>query len=166
MAVSVTAIKELREATGAGVIACKQALEEAGGDLEKAKEFLRRRGLTAAQKLAQRETKNGLIEVYVHWGARIGAMVELDCETDFVARTDEFKELAHNVAMQVAATNPRYLEPREMSPGDDTSEACLVAQPFIKDPQVTVQELVDAVAAKVRERVVVKRFVRFEVGTD
>src|SRR4030043_2139560 len=121
MAVTAQAIKELRELTGVGMLDCKNALEEADGDLEKAKQILRRRGIAVAEKRAGRETAQGLVQAYIHPDGRLGALVELNCDTDFVARTDEFKALAHDLAMQVAATEPRYGPPEEL-PRDESGD--------------------------------------------
>ncbi len=194
--VTIEMIKELRQATGAGVLDCKKALEIAGGDLEKAISYLRRRGLAIAAKKAHRATKEGLIECYVHSDGRLAAMVELNCETDFVARTEEFRRLAHELAMQVAATNPQYLSPEEIPPEvlaakrDEYraqameegkpeqvierivegklekfyQDVCLLKQPFIKDDDLTVEQLIAQTIAKVGENIVLRRFVRYELG--
>jgi elongation factor Ts len=166
MAVSVQAIKELRELTGVGMLDCKNALEEADGDLEKAKQILRRRGIAVAEKRAGRETAQGLVQAYIHPDGRLGALVELNCETDFVARTDEFKALAHDLAMQVAATEPRYVSPEELPPDSDGDprDLCLLAQPFIKDPNRSVQDLINDSIAKTGENIRVRRFQRFQLG--
>ncbi|MBI4302578.1 MAG: translation elongation factor Ts [Chloroflexi bacterium] len=165
MQISTADIKALREATGAGVMDCKRALTEAEGDVEKAKELLRQTGLAFAEKKAHRVASQGLIGAYLHAGGRIGAMVEVNCETDFVARTPEFQTLAHDLAMQVAATNPLCLDDEDMSTsGVNPEEVCLLRQPFIKDPGKTVRDVVSETMAKVGENVRVKRFVRFEVG--
>jgi len=166
MAVSVQAIKELRELTGVGMLDCKNALEEADGDLEKAKQILRRRGIAVAEKRAGRETAEGLVEAYIHPDGRLGALVELNCETDFVARTDEFKALAHDLAMQVAATEPRYVSPEELPPDSDGDprDLCLLAQPFIKDANRSVQDLINDSIAKTGENIRVRRFQRFQLG--
>jgi len=116
MAISVEIIKDLRQRTGAGVLDCKKALEEADGDMEKAIELLRKKGLAIAAGKTDREANEGLVEAYVHAGGRLGVLLELNCETDFVARTDDFRELAHDLAMQVAATNPQYLIPEDIPP--------------------------------------------------
>jgi elongation factor Ts len=166
MAVSVQAIKELRELTGVGMLDCKNALEEAQGDLEKAKQILRRRGIAVAEKRAGRETIQGLVHAYIHTDGRLGALVEVNCETDFVARTDDFKDLAHDLAMQVAATEPRYVSPDEL-PSDsdgDPRDLCLLAQPFIKDPNRSVQDLINDAIAKTGENIRVRRFQRFQLG--
>jgi len=164
--VSTEAIKELREMTGAGIMSCKRALEEAKGDVDVALEILKRQGHAKAEKKAHRETRQGLIEAYIHTGGRIGAMVEVNCESDFVAHTDEFKTLAHDLAMQVAATEPLFLSSEDAPEGTNPSEACLLSQPFIKDPQKTVQDIITETIAKVGENIKVGRFARFELGKD
>ena len=166
MAVSVQAIKELRELTGVGMLDCKNALEEADGDLEKAKQILRRRGIAVAEKRAGRETAQGLVQAYIHPDGRLGALVELNCETDFVARTDEFKALAHDLAMQVAATEPSYVSPEDLPPDSDGDprDVCLLAQPFIKDPNRSVQDLINDSISKTGENIRVRRFQRFQLG--
>ena len=166
MQVSTEVVKELRQRTGAGVIDCKKALLEAEGDLEKATEVLNQRGLALALKKADRIASQGIIEAYVHSGGQIGAMVEINCETDFVARTDEFKELAHNLVLQIAAMSPQVISPEEVSPGTDadSQKACLLLQPFIKDPSKTIQDVITETIAKVGENIKVRRFIRFELG--
>ena len=114
MAITVDMVKELRERTGAGVLDCRNALQEVGGDFDKAATLLRKKGLAIAAKKADREAKEGLVEAYIHGGGRLGVLLELNCETDFVARTADFQELAHDVAMQIAATNPQYLTPQDI----------------------------------------------------
>lgn len=159
-------IKELREMTGAGIMDCKKALEEAGGDITTAVESLRQRGLALAAKKAHREARQGLVQAYIHAGGCIGALVELNCETDFVAHTDEFKELAHDLAMQVAATDPSFIGSDEAPEEVDPSQACLLSQPFIKEPQKTIQERIAETIAKVGENIRIRRFARFELGKD
>ena len=154
--ISVDQIRELREATGAGIMDCKRALEDTGGDVARAIEALREKGIASAAKRSQREANEGVIESYVHSGSRIGALVELNCETDFVARTEEFRTLAHDLAMQVAAMDPGNLS------GDD--ESGLLGQAFIKDPSRTIQDLVTEATAKTGENVRVRRFIRFALG--
>ena len=165
--------KELREKTGAGIMTCKKALVQADGDMQRALELLREQGLAKAQKKAQREAREGLVETYIHTGGRIGALVEVNCETDFVARTDEFKELARNVAMQVAAMDPSYLSKEDLDNDDlpqdeelNPAEVCLLVQPFIRDSERTVQDIITDAIAKVGENIKVRRFARFELGKD
>jgi elongation factor Ts len=168
--ITTEAVKSLREETGAGIMDCRRALSEAAGDVNRAKGILRERGLAAAGKKAERETGQGLVEAYVH-GGRIGALVELNCETDFVARTDEFKNLVRDIAMQVAAMNPRFLSKDEVSAAereglsDEEVEAqSLLSQPHIKDPAHTIQQLITDTIAKTGENIRVRRFTRFELG--
>jgi elongation factor Ts len=164
--ISVTLVKELRERTSAGVMECKHALQEAEGNVDKAYDILRERGLASALKRSDRVALQGLIEAYVHPGGRLGAMVELNCETDFVAHTDEFKALAHDLTLQVAATAPQYISPEELPAGSELvpEEACLLLQPFVKDPTRTIRDLVAEVSAKTGEKVAIGRFVRFELS--
>lgn len=166
MAITAERVRKLREQTGAGVMECKRALEEAGGDEEKAREVLRQQGLARAERKAGRVAAQGVIDAYIHAGGRIGSMVELNCESDFVARTEDFRRLAHDIAMQVAATAPRYVHPEDVPAdvGVDKSEACLLPQPFIKDPDITIQDLIKQHIAKLGENIVVRRFVRYELG--
>ncbi len=171
MQVSTEAIKTLREKTGAGVLDCKKALDDAGGNIDSAIATLKEKGLIIAEKRAQRVTREGLIEAYVHTGGRIGALVELNCETDFVARTEEFKELAHHLAMQVVATDPKFLSPDDVVEEEDPAveekdpaETCLLLQPFIKEPEKTIQDIINEVKSKVGENIRVRRFSRFQLG--
>jgi elongation factor Ts len=166
LVISVDLVKELREQSGAGIMACRKALLETQGDMEKARELLRERGLLVAKKKADRVASQGMIEAYIHAGGRIGAMVELNCETDFVARTDEFRELAHNIAMQVAAMRPQFIAAEEVpeTAKVELSAACLLMQPYIRDPSRTVQDLISETVAKVGENIKVGRFSRFELG--
>jgi elongation factor Ts len=159
-------IKKLREESGAGVMDCRNALKETNGDKAKALEILRKQGLVKAQKTAGRTAKQGLVTSYIHAGGRIGAIVEVNTETDFVARTAEFQELAHNVAMQVAAMAPEYLSKDSCPTGVeiDFQNACLLMQPYIKDPTRTIQDLVTELIAKTGENIVISRFSRFELG--
>ncbi|NLW44651.1 MAG: translation elongation factor Ts [Syntrophomonadaceae bacterium] len=189
-------VKELRERTGVGMMDCKNALVEAGGDMEKAIELLRTKGLAQAAKKASRLASEGLVSSYVHMGGRIGVLVEVNCETDFVAKTDEFKALCHDLAMQIAASKPEYVK-REDVPQETIEnekrilrqqalnegkpekivdkmvegriekfykENCLLEQPFIKDPDQTVQDLINDKIMKLGENITVRRFVRYEVG--
>ena len=166
MEVTTDKIRELREKSGAGVMACRSALLEAEGDIEKALECLRQKDLIQAKKKAERVARQGLVEAYVHSGGRIGAMIEVNCETDFVARTGEFKELAHNLAMQVAALAPQYISKEEMPEGADVEPqmACLLLQPYIKEPEKTIQDIITEAIAKLGENIKVGRFARFELG--
>jgi elongation factor Ts len=159
-------IKELREQSGAGIMDCRNALVGCGGDIEKALEVLREKGLLTAQKKAERATSQGLVEAYIHTAGRIGAMVEVNCETDFVARTDEYKQLVHCLAMQVAALAPKYISEEEIKEGEeiDPKEACLLSQPYIKDPTRTVKDIIVETIAKVGENIRVRRFIRYELG--
>jgi elongation factor Ts len=191
-------VKELRGRTGAGMMDCKAALDAAKGDLSGAVEYLRKKGLADAAKKAHRDARDGVVASYIHSGNKIGVLVEINCETDFVARTPDFQQLVKDVAMQVAAANPTYVS-REDVPGEVLekereiyrdqmadqkkppqvidkiiegklekfyAESCLLEQPFIKDSsgKSRVKDLVDQATAKLQERVVVKRFARFQVG--
>lgn len=166
MAVTVETIKALRDLTGAGIMDSKRALEETDGDVEAARKILREKGIASAAKKASRDTNEGLVESYIHSGGRVGAIVELNCETDFVARTEDLKDLAHNVAMQVAAMSPKYVREDELPDDEDGSpqEICLLNQPFIRDNEQTVQDVVNETIAKVGENVRVRRFSRFSLG--
>lgn len=166
MEISITMIKELRVQCGSGIMECRNALLEAEGDKEKATQILKERGQLKAARKAERATGQGLVEAYIHTGGRIGAMIELNCESDFVARTDEFKELAHSLAMQVAAQAPLYISKEEApkEDGEEVESACLLLQPYIKDPAKTVQDVLIETIAKVDENIRVSRFVRFELG--
>jgi elongation factor Ts len=160
-------VKRLRDETSAGVMDCKRALEEAGGDFAQAKELLRERGVAAAAKRTDRETGQGLVEAYIHGEGRIGALVEINCETDFVARTEAFRELARDVAMQVAAMNPLALNPEDVpddAPGKKDEHA-LLTQPFIKDAGRTIADLVQETIATTGENVRITNFSRFELGS-
>lgn len=186
-------VKKLREMTGTGFGSAKEALEEAGGDMDKAIELLRKKGLASAAKKAGREARQGLIEAYIH-GGRIGSIVEVNCETDFVARTEDFKDFAKQIAMQVAASNPLYVSPEDIpeeviekekeiyaeevqgKPAEVTEkivsgklekyygDVCLTKQSFIRDPDKTVEVLINELIGKIGENVVVRRFVRYELG--
>jgi len=172
-------VKELREQTGAGIMECKRALVDADGDLKKASDLLKQQGLAKAEKKLGRAANQGTIETYVHAGGRIAAMIEINCETDFVARTQDFKTLAREVAMQVAAMNPKYLNEAsvpaeawtelEAEHGDHKKAAeavCLYSQAFIRDPKLSIDQLIRQTVAKLGENVQVTRFARFEVGAD
>ena len=166
MQISVDMIKALRQRTSAGVMDSKHALEEAGGDLDRAEEILREQGVASAAKKADRETSEGLVETYVHSGGRIGAMVEMNCETDFVARTPEFRELAHDVALQVAAMSPLFVDAEDIPEGEpvEPEQSCLLSQPFIKDTTRTVGDLVTETVGKLGENIRIRRFSRYSLG--
>lgn len=196
MAITAAQVKELREKTGAGMMDCKKALQEAEGDMERAVELLRKKGLAAADKKAGRIAAEGLVDSYIHAGGKIGVLVEVNCETDFVAKTDEFKTLVRDIAMHIAATNPQYVRREEvpeetvvkereflkeqaLSEGKPAhivdkmvegrlekffKEICLVEQPFVKDPDITVEQLVKEKIAKIGENISIRRFARFGLG--
>ena len=159
-------IKELRELTSAGIMDCKSALIEANGDIEKAKTILHEKGLASVAKKSSRATEEGLVASYIHSGGRIGSIIEVNCETDFVARTDDFKNLAHDLAMQVAAMSPESVYEDEDSNGAEESneDSCLVEQNFIKDQSIKVKDVVNEIAARVGENIRIKRFSRFSIG--
>lgn len=195
------AIKELREKTGAGMMDCKAALKEASGDMKKALEILRKKGLASAKKKAGRAAKEGLVHSYIHMGGRIGVLVEINCETDFVARNDDFRAFAKEMAMQIAAANPFYIKKDDVpqstiekekeiikaqlsgSEGKGKpahvmdkiiegklekfyEETCLLEQPFIRDQNVKVKDLLTSLIAKIGENVVIRRFVRYHLGEE
>ena len=155
-------IKELRDNTGAGIMDAKKALEESNGDLEKASKVLAEKGLASAEKRIGRATENGVIESYIHTGGRIGSLVELSCETDFVARTEEFIKCAKEIAMQVAAMNPISINKEDNKEYED--EQILVLQAYIRDSSKTVGEVVKELSARVGENIVIKKIHRFEIG--
>ncbi|MCX8071289.1 MAG: translation elongation factor Ts [Candidatus Binatia bacterium] len=194
--ISAAQVRELRERTGAGMLDCKKALTEAGGDMDKAIQILREKGLATAQKKAGRTASQGMVGSYIHAGGKIGVLIEVNCETDFVARTSEFQDLVRDLAMQVAAANPRWVR-REEVPGEVIeaerniyraqatgsgkppqviekivegklekffADTCLLEQPFIKDPDRTVGQLVTDAIARIGENIVVRRFARFQLG--
>ena len=196
MEISAGDVKKLREKTSAGIMDCKKALKETNGDLEKAVAYLRKKGIAAAEKRVGRETKEGLIESYIHPGSRLGVLVEVNCETDFVAKTDDFREFIKNIAMQIAASNPRVITRDELT--SDViehelaiyktqaqeqkkpehiaqkiaegkmekfyKEVCLMEQSYIRDPNITIEELLKELIGKIGENITVKRFARFELG--
>ena len=164
--VSVDAIKALREETGAGVMDCKRALEAADGDVGRAQDILRQEGIASAAKKASRATNDGVVESYIHSGGRIGVLVEVNCETDFVARTPEFRELAHNLAMQVAAMDPQHVDEADLPDGAEVNpqEDCLLQQAFIRDPSKTIEDLLKETVGKLGENIRVRRFTRFALG--
>lgn len=189
-------VKELRERTGAGMMDCKKALSATDGDIEKAIDFLREKGLAAAAKKAGRVAAEGLVESYIHGGGRIGVLVEVNCETDFVAKTDAFKELVKDIAMHIAATNPSYLKREEVPTAELEheqtvlaeqarnegkpekiiekmvagriekyyKEVCLMEQPFVKDPDKTISDLITESIAKIGENISIRRFTRYQLG--
>jgi elongation factor Ts len=168
-------VKELRERTGAAVLDCKKVLEQTGGNVDAALKLLRERGLEIAAKKTSREAREGRIETYVHPGNRVVAVVELNCETDFVGRNDEFVQLARDIAMQVAAMNPQYLRKEDVpadalqgaevtSPEKYFEEVVLLEQPFVKQPNITIGQKIQDTIAKTGENIVVRRYARWEVG--
>jgi elongation factor Ts len=198
MSVSAADVKKLRQMTGAGMMDCKNALSEAGGDFDKAVDFLRTKGLAKAAKKAGRETAEGVVMSYIHPGNRIGVLIEVNCETDFVARNESFRAFVHDLAMHVAASSPRWVAREEVTADDiehekqiyrdqmvDSgkpeniiekivegkmdkfySESCLLEQPFIKDPDRSVSELLQAKIAEIGENMKISRFARYEIGQD
>ena len=167
LGVTVEMIKDLRLKTGAGVMDCKRVLEEAAGDAAQAEELLRQKGLADAAKRVERDTREGLVEAYIHMGGRLGALIEVNCETDFVARTPELKELVHDLAMQVAAMpSTSYIDRTDVDEGDSRplEEVVLLDQSFIKDPSRMVRDVIQDVTAKVGENVKVRRFARYALG--
>ncbi|MDD5614146.1 MAG: translation elongation factor Ts [Candidatus Omnitrophica bacterium] len=194
MSNSMEDIRILRDKTGAGVVDCKVALSDAGGNIDKAIEVLRKKGIRVAEKKSSRTVKEGIIDCYIHTGAKLGVIIELSCETDFVAKNEEFKGLAHDIAMQIAAKNPKYIS-RDEVPGeivekekdilkaqfkgkpanvldkiatgkleDFYKESCLMDQSFVKDDSVMIKDLITDKVAKFGENIVVKRFARFSAG--
>ncbi|MFC2020036.1 elongation factor Ts [Chloroflexota bacterium] len=166
MKISINILKDLREQSGAGIMACRNALDQTAGDIEKAIQILREQSILRVEEKAERTASEGLIEAYIHTGGRIGAMVEINCETDFVARTDAFKELAHNLAMQVAATDPTFIAEEDVTEETEVEPqlACLLCQPYIRDPGLTIRDIINDIIAKVGENIKVARFARFELG--
>lgn len=173
MGITVDTIKELREMTSCGVIECKKALEEAGGDLEKAKKILQKRGLELAAKKGGRAAKEGRIEAYIHQGAKIGVIVEINCETDFVAKNESFCQFTKDVAMQIAATNPKYVKREDVPEGELAEqkdpeqyiqETCLEEQPYIKDPKKTIKDCMTELIASIGENIFINRFIRYKVN--
>ena len=196
MSVSTELIKELREKTGVGIMDCKEALKECEGDIEKSVDYLRKKGIATAKKRGGRVASEGQIQSYIHAGGKIGVMVEVNCETDFSAKTDDFSNFVKDLAIQIAATNPVSID-RESIPQDilekekdiyatqakDSgkpenviekivqgklnkfySEACLLEQPFVKNPDIRIQDLLNELVAKTGENIIIRRFVRFQLG--
>ncbi len=168
MEINAEQIKNLRKQSGAGVMDCRGALIKAEGDIDKALQILKEQNLIKVEKKAARVTAQGLVESYVHAGGRIGVIVEVNCETDFVARTAEFKELAHNLAMQIAALSPMciYKEDVPQAIDIDVQTAALLTQPYIRDTTITVQDVINSTIAKTGENIKVRRFSRFELGEE
>jgi elongation factor Ts len=161
MEITTELVKELREKTGVSVMQCKKALEETGGDIDKATALLLEKSADIASKKSDRTLGAGVVSTYVHSTGNVGVMLELLCETDFVAKNEEFKALARDIAMHVTATNPAYLKPEEVKEGDE-GEA-LLSQPFIKNPEVTIQNLLESATQKFGEKIELSRFVRYSV---
>ena len=160
-------VKRLRDETGAGVMDCKRALDEGGGDFERAKQILKEKGALSAEKKAGRETMQGMCDAYIHAGGRIGVLVEVNCETDFVARTDTFKQLVHDIAMQVAGIPTTLAVTEEELPDGAEGlpeEIVLMKQHFIKDGSKTIEQLVKDAIAQTGENIRVRRFTRYELG--
>jgi len=196
MSISASQVKELRDKTGAGMMDCKKALIESDGDIEKATDYLRKKGITKAEKRAGKAANEGIIEAYIHTGGRLGVLVEINCETDFVARTDDFKHFAKEIAMQIAATNPLVVDREQLAPeiiekeveiyktqalesGKPEKiieriaqgklekyyqEVCLLEQPYIRDPNTTVKDVLMETIGKIGENISIGRFVRFRLG--
>lgn len=196
--ISATLVKELRDKTGSGIMDCKQALKENAGDIEKALDFLRKKGLATAQKRSGRDAKEGVVQSYIHMGGKIGVMVEVNCETDFVAKNEDFQEFAKNVAMHIAAAAPMGLGPEEIPESVIAREreiyreraleqgkpaniidkivdgqvekfykdSCLLSQPYIKDPKLTITDLLTETIAKIGENIKIRRFARFQLGGE
>lgn len=196
--ISAALVKELRDKTGSGIMDCKQALKENNGDIEKALDFLRKKGLATAQKRSGRDAKEGVVQSYIHMGGKIGVMVEVNCETDFVAKNEDFQEFAKNVAMHIAAAAPMGLGPEEIPESVIAREreiyreraieqgkpaniidkivdgqvekfykdSCLMSQPYIKDPKLTITDLLTETIAKIGENIKIRRFARFQLGGE
>ena len=173
MRISIELIKELRNLTSASITQCKEALQEAGGDIKKAVELLRKRGLEIAAKKHDRIAKEGRVEAYVHFGNKIGVLLEVDCETDFVARNSEFAQFTKDLSMQIAACNPLYIKKEDVPPAlikqvKDKEEFyknnCLLEQIFIKDASITIKDYLGSIISKVGENIVIRRFTRYQIG--
>lgn len=194
--VSAALVKQLREKTGAGIMDCKEALSECGGDIPKAIDFLRKKGLATAAKRAGRAMTEGVIQSYIHMGGKLGVLVEVNCETDFVAKNEDFQEFAKNIAMHIAATGPVGINPEDVPPeviekekeiyraqvlemGKPENivekivegklkkfytENCLMNQAYVRDPEITVADLLNEMIAKIGENITIKRFARFQIG--
>ncbi len=198
MSISSTMVKELRDKTGAGIMDCKEALAASAGDFDKAIDFLRKKGMSAATKRSSKAAKDGVIASYIHMGGRIGVLVELNCETDFVAKTDNFLLLAKDLTMHIAASNPTYIKPEDIPPDVMEREkeiyrsqamaekkpekiwdkiiegklkkyyedVCLLHQKFIKNTDITIETLINNMIAKTGENIIIRRFMRFQLGED
>ena len=194
--ISAAMVKQLREKSGAGIMDCKHALAECDGDLEKASDFLRKKGLATAQKRAGRATKEGAVQAYIHMGGKIGVLVEINCETDFVAKTDDFMAFVKNIAMHIAATNPVAILQEDVSPeviekekeiyraqalemgkpekmidkivegklNKFYKESCLMNQAYVRNPDISIADLLNEVIAKIGENIKISRFARFQIG--
>ena len=194
--ISAAIVKQLREQTGAGIMDCKEALSECSGDVSKAVDFLRKKGLATAAKRAGRATTEGIIESYIHMDSKLGVLVEINCETDFVAKNDDFKEFSKNIAMHITATNPVSIRPEdvpketidkekeiyreqvlEMGKPEKIvdkivegklkkyfKENCLMNQAYVRDPDITIEDLLNEIVAKIGENIAIKRFARFKIG--
>lgn len=198
MEITASAVKELREISGCGMMDCKKALVECSGNVDKAVDWLREKGLAKAAKKAGRIAAEGIVDSYIHMGGKIGVLLELNCETDFVAKTDDFKALAHDIAMQIAAAKPTYVSKEEVNADEIAhereillaealndpkpkprniidkmvdgriekyyKEVCLMEQPFVKDPDMTIAELINEKIARIGEKISIRRFARYEMG--
>ncbi|MBW1642021.1 MAG: translation elongation factor Ts [Deltaproteobacteria bacterium] len=194
--ISAATVKQLREKTGAGMMGCKQALTECDGDMDKAVDFLRKKGLATAAKRSGRAMSEGVVESYIHLGGKIGVIVEVNCETDFVAKNDEFKEFSKNIAMHIAATNPLGVKEEDIAEeivnrekevykgqalemgkpekmidkivegklSKFLKESCLLNQAYVRDPEVTIADLLNELIAKMGENITISRFARFQIG--
>ncbi|MDP2644863.1 MAG: translation elongation factor Ts [Desulfobacterales bacterium] len=194
--INAATVKQLREKTGAGIMDCKEALTACNGDIDTAIDFLRKKGLATAKKRSNRETSQGVVEAYIHMGGKIGVLIEVNCETDFVAKTDDFKDFVRNVAMHIAATNPVGISPEDVPEEvvlkekeiyraqaletgkpeqmvDKIAEGkvkkffkenCLLLQQYVRDPQVTINDVLNELIGKTGENITVKRFARFQLG--
>lgn len=196
--ISAALVKELRDKTGSGIMDCKQALKENNGDVEKALDFLRKKGLATAQKRSGRDANEGVVQAYIHMGGKIGVLVEINCETDFVAKNEDFLEFSKNVAMHIAAAAPMGLDPEEIPESVVAREreiykeraleqgkpanvvdkivagqiekfykdSCLLSQAYIRDPKITINDLLTETIAKIGENIKIRRFARFQIGGE
>ncbi|MCH8539482.1 MAG: translation elongation factor Ts [Opitutales bacterium] len=196
MQITAKQVNELRQLTGAGLMDCKKALTESSGDIAEAEKILRKKGIASASKKAGREASEGLIHTYIHLGGKVGVMIELNCETDFVAKTDDFKNLAHDIALHIAATGPQFLDRKQVDEATIAREkeiaasqaegkpahaiekivqgkldkffssVCLLEQPFVKNPDQSIQDLISERISKLGENILLRRYSRFQVGED